>query len=71
MRAPPIHRGTCRCTPRRRAAPSRVAKILLDAGADIHATAGAQGRDTALRLAEIQGLEEIATILRERERAAN
>ena len=38
---------------------------LIDAGADVNATAGARGRDTALRLAEIQGLHEIAEILRE------
>ena len=38
---------------------------LLAAGADIDATAGARGRDTALRLAEVQDRPEIAGILRE------
>jgi ankyrin repeat protein len=38
---------------------------LIDAGADVNAKAGARSRDTALRLAEIQGLREIATTLRE------
>lgn len=38
---------------------------LIDAGADVNATAGARGRDTALRLAELQGLHEIAEELRE------
>ena len=38
---------------------------LIEAGADVNATAGARGRDTALRLAELQGLHEIAEILRE------
>ena len=42
------------------------ASALLDAGADINAAAGARGRDTALRLAEIQGLRDIAAMLRER-----
>ena len=40
-------------------------RALLGAGADVNATAGARGRDTALRLAEIQGLHDIATMLRE------
>jgi ankyrin repeat protein len=38
---------------------------LIEAGADVNATAGARGRDTALRLAEIQGLHEMAEVLRE------
>ena len=38
---------------------------LIEAGADVNATAGARGRDTALRLAELQGLHEIAEILRD------
>jgi ankyrin repeat protein len=46
-------------------------RALLDAGADIDARAGARGRDTALRLAEVQGLRDIAAMLRERKRAAN
>jgi len=40
-------------------------RALLDAGADVNAAAGARGRDTALRLAEIQGLCDIAAMLRE------
>ena len=40
-------------------------RALIDAGADVNAIAGARGRDTALRLAEIQGLSEIAEILRQ------
>jgi ankyrin repeat protein len=39
-------------------------RALIDAGADVNAVAGARGRDTALRLAEIQGLNEIAELLR-------
>jgi ankyrin repeat protein len=39
-------------------------RALINAGADINATAGARGRDTALRLAEIQGLHDVAAILR-------
>jgi ankyrin repeat protein len=31
-------------------------RALIEAGADVNATAGARGRDTALRLAELQGL---------------
>jgi hypothetical protein len=46
-------------------------RLLLDSGADIDATAGAHGGDTALRLAEIQGLRDITGMLRERRRAAN
>jgi uncharacterized protein len=46
-------------------------RALLDAGADINATAGAREGDTALRLAEIQGLRDIAAMLRDRQRAAN
>jgi ankyrin repeat protein len=38
---------------------------LLAAGADIDATAGARGRDTALRLAEVQDHPQIADILRQ------
>jgi len=41
-------------------------RALLDSGADVNATAGERGRDTALRLAEIQGLHDIAAMLRER-----
>jgi ankyrin repeat protein len=37
---------------------------LIDAGADVNLTAGARGRDTALRLAEIDGDKEIAALLR-------
>jgi ankyrin repeat protein len=40
-------------------------RSLIDAGANVNAKAGARGRDTALRLAEIQDLREIAVILRE------
>jgi ankyrin repeat protein len=43
----------------------KAVRALIDAGADVNAVAGARGRDTALRLAEIQGLHEIAEILRE------
>jgi ankyrin repeat protein len=46
-------------------------RALLEAGADPNATAGARGRTTALRLAEVQGLWDIAAMLRERQRAAN
>jgi ankyrin repeat protein len=49
----------------------RAVRALLNAGADVNATAGVRGGDTALRLAEIQGLEEIAALLLERQRAAN
>jgi len=40
-------------------------QALIAAGADINATAGARGRDTALRLAEIENYTDIATILRD------
>ncbi len=40
-------------------------RALIDAGADLNASAGARGRDTALRLAELQGETDIAAILRE------
>ncbi|HEV1287526.1 MAG TPA: ankyrin repeat domain-containing protein [Bryobacteraceae bacterium] len=40
-------------------------QALIAAGADVNATAGARGRDTALRLAEIYGDTDIATILRD------
>jgi ankyrin repeat protein len=40
-------------------------RALIDAGADLSATAGARGRDTALRLAELQGETEIAAMLRD------
>lgn len=40
-------------------------RTLIDAGADVNATAGARGRDTALRLAEIEGYTDIATTLRD------
>lgn len=43
----------------------KAARSLIAAGADVNATAGARGRDTALRLAEIQGLHEIAAMLRQ------
>ena len=39
-------------------------RTLIDAGADVNLTAGARGRDTALRLAEIEKYDEIATVLR-------
>jgi hypothetical protein len=39
-------------------------RALLDAGADINATAGARGRDTALSLAVVQNEPEIAALLR-------
>lgn len=42
----------------------RAVRALIDAGADVNATAGPRGRDTALRLAEIQGLPDIAAMLR-------
>jgi ankyrin repeat protein len=38
---------------------------LIASGADVNAKAGARRRDTALRLAEIQGLGDIAAVLRE------
>ena len=37
---------------------------LIDSGADVNATAGSGGRTTALRLARLQGLGDIAVILR-------
>ncbi len=40
-------------------------RALIDAGADVNLTAGARGRDTALRLAEIEKYNDIATILRD------
>src|ERR1700682_344794 len=40
-------------------------KALIAAGADVNATSGARGRDTALRLAEIEGYSDIATMLRD------
>jgi len=40
-------------------------RALLDAGADVNATAGARGRDTALRLADSEGYSDIAATLRE------
>jgi hypothetical protein len=40
-------------------------RALIAAGADVNARAGARGRDTALRLAEIQDLRDIAVVLRE------
>ena len=43
----------------------KAVRTLINAGADVNATAGARGRDTALRLAEIQGLPDIATTLRQ------
>lgn len=39
-------------------------QALIAAGADVNATAGARGRDTALRLANTEGLPQIAAILR-------
>lgn len=38
---------------------------LIDAGADVNAKGGTDGRVTALRLAEIQGLGDIAAMLRQ------
>lgn len=40
-------------------------RALIDAGADVNLTAGARGRDTALRLAEIDGDATIASMLRD------
>jgi ankyrin repeat protein len=40
-------------------------RVLIDSGADVNLTAGARGRDTAVRLAEIDGDTEIATMLRQ------
>lgn len=40
-------------------------EALLKAGADINLTAGALGRNTALRLAEVQNHPQIAQILRD------
>jgi ankyrin repeat protein len=40
-------------------------RALIEAGADINLTAGARGRDTALRLAMVQDHPEIAALLRE------
>jgi len=39
-------------------------RVLIDAGADINATAGTRGRDTALRLATVQHHPNIAALLR-------
>lgn len=39
-------------------------RALIAAGADVNAIAGSRGRDTALRLAESEGLPQIAAILR-------
>lgn len=39
-------------------------RALLEAGADVNLTAGARGRDTALRLAEVEGYTDIAAMLR-------
>jgi ankyrin repeat protein len=43
----------------------KAVEALIDAGADVNAKAGARGRDTALRLAEMQGLRDIAAMLRD------
>ena len=40
-------------------------RVLIDAGADVNLTAGARGRDTALRLAEVEKYDDIATLLRD------
>ena len=40
-------------------------RALMEAGADVNATAGMFNRDTALRLAEEQGSNDIAAILRD------
>jgi ankyrin repeat protein len=40
-------------------------RALIAAGADVNATAGIFNRDTALRLAEIQELNDIAILLRD------
>jgi len=40
-------------------------RALIEAGADINATAGARGRDTAVRLAMVQDHPEVAALLRE------
>jgi uncharacterized protein len=40
-------------------------RALIEAGADVNATAGMFNRDTALRLAEIQGSNDIAANLRD------
>jgi ankyrin repeat protein len=40
-------------------------KALIEAGADVNATGGARGRDTALRLAEMDGDVEIVKQLRD------
>jgi ankyrin repeat protein len=39
-------------------------RALIDAGADVNLTAGARGRDTALRLAEVEKYDDIAAVLR-------
>jgi ankyrin repeat protein len=40
-------------------------RALIASGADVNAAAGARGRDTALRLAEIEGYTDIAALLRD------
>lgn len=40
-------------------------EALIAAGADVNATGGARGRDTALRLAEIEKYNDIAGMLRD------
>jgi ankyrin repeat protein len=40
-------------------------RALIAAGADVNLTAGAEGRDTALRLAEAEGYAEITVLLRD------
>jgi ankyrin repeat protein len=40
-------------------------RALLDAGADVNLTAGARGRDTALRLAEVENEPQIGDLLRQ------
>ena len=39
-------------------------RVLIEAGADLNATAGARGRDTALSLATVQNHPDIAALLR-------
>jgi ankyrin repeat protein len=39
-------------------------RILIDAGADVNATAGTRGKATALQLAETENMPDIATLLR-------
>jgi ankyrin repeat protein len=40
-------------------------RTLLDAGADVNLVAGGRGRDTALGLAEVDGDDDIAAMLRD------